>query len=145
MASNPQSRMFHLWNWKLCRFIPLKVRQSSTFCISIHPKSFIKMAFVGVVDLSIPVLFPLSPAAFIPISICLHMRRDTNLNPLSTLIYNHFQSQIPVQDCFLTVAHDSMSVTLILHPLSLINVSILIAHLSPTTTLVLDPEPLINS
>lgn len=137
--------MFHLWNWKLCQrgcFIPSKVRQSSTFCISIHPKTFIKLAFVREVNLSSPVPFPFSPAAFVPVSICLHMRHIRNFNPLSTLNYNRFQNQI--SGIFLTIANNSMSMTLILHPLSLINVSILIVHLSPTSTTVLNPDPLIN-
>lgn len=73
------------------------------------------------------------------------MRHIINYNRLSTLNYNRFQSQIIVQEHFLTIANNSMSMTLILHPLSLINVSVLIVHLSPTCTTVLTPDPLINS
>lgn len=94
----PQFKTFHLWNWRLCqhcRVIPSKVRQSSTFGISVHPKTFIKLAFVRVVNLSSPALPPFSPAAFIPIAICLHMRHIINFNPLSTLNHNRFQSQSP--------------------------------------------------
>lgn len=66
--------MLYLWNWILCRcwcFIPPKIRQGPTFCYSVHPKAFIKLAFIRIVELSITVLLAISPGAFIPISICL--------------------------------------------------------------------------
>lgn len=69
-------KIVYLWNWILCWcwcFIPHKIWQSPTFCYSIHPKAFIKLAFVRIVQFSISVLIAVSPGAFIPISICLYI------------------------------------------------------------------------
>lgn len=67
-------KMLYLWNGILCWcwcFISSKIRQGSTFCYSIYPKAFIKLAFVRIVELSITVPLAIPPGAFIPVSICL--------------------------------------------------------------------------
>lgn len=87
--------MLYLWNWILrlywC-FISPKIREGPTFCYSIHPKAFIKLASVRIVELPISVLFAISPGAFIPVSVCLDTNLKFTILPHSTTIYSRFKN-----------------------------------------------------
>lgn len=74
MWKKPTDEIFYLWNWILCRcwrLISAEIRQSSTFSHSVQPDAFINLSFVGVVELSISVLFATPPGAVKPVSIYL--------------------------------------------------------------------------
>lgn len=145
-----QSQNSYLWNWILsccwC-FISPKIRQGPTFCYSFHPKAFIKLAFVRIVELSSAILLAISPGTFIPVSICLNKnwkvcfpKSPFPLSPLTLYIFGKmYEKQIVY-----TKLNDALSMILILQPLSLKDISILIVHSSPATPTVLTPFPLVN-